>query len=120
MRINRIILVDDESVVRLTTSMILKKLGCEVVAFSNGPEAIAYFQNNSNSVDLAIVDSHMPEMSGTELFAALRTINPSLKAVLASGFLDDDEKGAYSHDGFVAMIGKPFHIQELKDLLETL
>ncbi len=116
----RILLVDDESVVRMTTSMIFKKLGHEVVAFDNGIEALAFYREQYNVIDIVIVDSNMPKMSGSEVFQEMRTINPNVKAVLASGFLDDSEMENSMAVGFAAVISKPYHILEMKELLESL
>jgi len=115
----RILLVDDESVVRMTTSMIVKKLGHEVIAFDNGLDALTFYRDQQSKIDIVIVDSHMPGMSGSELFQELQKVNSDVIAVLASGFLDDSQMENSAHEGFAAVINKPFHIQELKELLES-
>lgn len=120
MTIKHVLLVDDESVVRMTTGLILKKIGCTVIAFDNGVEALAHFKEHSDEIDIAIIDSHMPEMSGADLFKELKLVNPSLVAIMASGFLNEEEMAESSNAGFTAVINKPFHITELKQLLETL
>ncbi len=117
---HHILLVDDETVVRMTTTLILKKLGCEVSAFSNGSEALSFFTDNRDLIDLAIVDSHMPNMSGIELFHELKRVHADLKAVLASGFLDEEDMEQSQTEGFTAVLNKPFRLLELKELIDTL
>lgn len=117
---HHILLVDDEVVVRMTTTLLLKKIGCSAYAYSNGKEAIAFFLENQDLIDLVIVDSRMPEMSGVELFRALKAIRPDLKVVLASGFLDQEEIDESSLEGFTAILNKPYHLLELKELIETI
>ena len=120
MEVNLVLLIDDEDVVRLTTSLILKKLGVTVVAMSNGLEAFEYYKNNSDSVDLIILDHHMPEISGLELFGKLKEFDDSVRVVISSGFVDDDEKAKFNDIGIFGMLNKPFSVADLRNILEKI
>lgn len=120
MSVNQVLLVDDEDVIRLTMSLMLKKMGVTVVAVSRGDEAIDYYKEHMSEIDLVILDSHMPEISGLELFHVLKEFNPDITAVVSSGFLNDSERQEFEGIGIRGMLNKPFSMQDLKALLESL
>ena len=62
-----ILLVDDDVVVRGVARNILRDLGFAVRAFPGGPEALEWFAESGDSVDLALLDMRMPQMNGWEL-----------------------------------------------------
>ncbi len=111
-----VLVVDDESVIRLTLSLIIRKLGSEVFTVENGAKAEEYYQNNWQDIDLVILDQNMPDTTGTELFAKLKGINPDIRAVLCSGFIDDAE--GFLNCGISKVCNKPLSMLDVKSLLE--
>ncbi len=114
-----VLVVDDEEVVRLTTSLMLKKLGVSVVSKEDGKSALEYFQAHQNEIDLVILDSHMPGISGLELFHLIRELNKTVCVAVSSGFVDDDERLEFEGVGVCGMLTKPFAVADLKVLLES-
>ncbi len=68
----RMLVVDDEPMVRAGTARILNKLGFEVTAACNGAEALRVFSEHRGAFDLIVLDMRMPVMDGPECFAELR------------------------------------------------
>ncbi len=120
MNIKNVLLVDDEAVIRLTTSLILKKLGISSTAFDNGTEALTFYKTHQNEIDLVIIDSHMPEMSGIELFKKLKDLNPSIRVVISSGFVDESERVEFYNIGATGLLNKPFSVSDIKELFENI
>lgn len=104
----KILVVDDEAVVRQTAQMILKKLGYEVLLSENGQQAVELFKQSPNSFDLVILDMVMPEMNGRDCFAALRKINPEVRVVLSSGFSREKDIEQMQANGLKDFIRKPY------------
>ena len=73
--------------------------------------ALAIYTDSWRSIDLVLVDMMMPHMNGKALFEKLREINPSVTAILMSGY--DATGTAVASMGFVAFIPKPYTLQEL-------
>lgn len=109
----RILLVDDEPVVRDVATEALRQAGYEVVTHATGPDAIVHFRDSWRETDLVILDMIMPEMTGHALCCALREIDPNVKAILATGFSLNGEARKILADGVLGFVQKPFHIQEL-------
>jgi len=117
MSISHVLIIDDENVIRLTLSLMLKKLGVSSEMTEDGATAEAYYRDNWQSVDLVIIDQNMPDTTGVDLFDNLKMINPSIHAVLCSGFIDESEKHLIDDVGFLKVLSKPLSITDLKSLL---
>jgi two-component system NtrC family sensor kinase len=115
-----ILLVEDEDAVREFVSRILIKQGYEVVAYSNGFDALEYCRRNISGIDLLLTDVVMPRMSGRELSEQAATICTGLKTLFMSGYTDAllAQRGVpTSGDN---LITKPFKPEELLDMLRSL
>jgi CheY-like chemotaxis protein len=104
----RILLVDDEPLVREATQRLLEVLGCEVTVCADGERAVEYYRAFHTSIDLAIVDMVMPVKDGGETFLAMREIDPKGKVLLASGYTQDGAARAVLERGANGFISKPY------------
>jgi PAS domain S-box-containing protein len=111
----RILVVDDEGIVRRALDRMLRDAGYEVVTASDGPEAVAWYGENPGGIDLAIIDMRMPEMDGRECFQALRRINAEVRAIFSTGFEVEAVVRAALEDGMVGFVRKPFKLHELTE-----
>jgi two-component system cell cycle sensor histidine kinase/response regulator CckA len=109
----RVLLVDDEDLVREATSRLLRRLGCQVVAFENAFDAIQHYRDTWQSVDVVVLDMVMPMLDGKAAFQALRQLNPAAAIVLASGFSVDGVAQALLEQGAKAFLQKPFSLATL-------
>ena len=117
----RVLLVDDETLVRTMTRTVLGFAGYQVVEAEDGVEAVEKFRSASPKIELALLDYHLPRMNGHEVLVQIREMDPKLPAVILSGGLHEGI-GATGLDG-VAFLHKPFQNDELlrvmRDLLEA-
>ncbi len=109
----RILLVDDEDVVREMTAEMLTSLGYEVHECATGLEAVWHYREHSAEIDLVVLDLVMPQMSGREAYAAIRQIDPQVKVLLASGYSVDGEAQGILLDGAKGFLQKPYRKAEL-------
>jgi len=79
----QILIVDDESSIRLTLSALLKRAGFEVTSAENGPEAVALLERQA--FELLLVDLKMPGMDGMQVVAAARQRQPDLAIIVLTG-----------------------------------
>lgn len=112
----RILVVDDEEVLRETAQELLASLGYRVLLASNGKEAVQTLHDNPATIDLVILDVIMPEMNGIDCFYTLRKIEPNLKIILSSGFAKDADLEQLKHDGLAGYIRKPYNLEDLARL----
>ncbi|MFZ1375050.1 MAG: response regulator [Geothrix sp.] len=109
----RILLVDDEDLVRQIASDLLRSFGYKVTTCENGEEAVGYYRQSWEHIDLVILDMVMPRMGGRETFTAMRNINPKIKAILVSGHSLGGEAQQVLDEGGLAWVQKPFNRTQL-------
>ncbi|MFO1501679.1 MAG: response regulator [Verrucomicrobiota bacterium] len=106
----RILLVEDDPLVRRSVEMLLTHLGHSVEAAESGTDALAKMERTEFSLVLA--DLHMPGMKGDELAREIRRLRPKVPIVLITG-----SGSRPPSPEFVRVLNKPFAIDELRDVL---
>jgi len=103
-----ILLVEDEEMVRDLTRRILELCGYTVVEARNGVEALKICEEISETISLLMTDVVMPQMNGRELSEKVSEINPSIKTLFTSGYMNDRVMRHGVSDDEVNFIQKPF------------
>ncbi len=111
----RILVVDDEEVMRLTARAILEDLGYTVKTAQNGLEALSVYK--TASFDAVILDMVMPVMNGRDCFEKLLQLDPSAKVILSSGFTRESDLTEMKKKGLKNFIRKPYRSSELSQVL---
>jgi CheY-like chemotaxis protein len=119
----RILLVEDEETVRTSTGATLRKLGYHVVLASNGSEAIEIFcqaADEGRPFDAVILDLTVHGGSGgKETVSSLKRVDPNVKAVVSSGYANDEVMTAYAEFGFSGMLAKPYTMEDLGRVIKS-
>jgi PAS domain S-box-containing protein len=110
---------DDDSLVFLVRRL-LELDGYTVSAFSQQSEAIAAVEATPDAFDLVITDFNMPGMSGIDVTQELLAVNPSLKVVIASGFVDEELTEAARKAGVTKLIFKESAIEGFCEVIQKL
>ena len=113
----RILLVDDEKRVLEVEQMTLEKLGYQVTAFSDSPEAVNAFESSPDRFDLVITDQSMPQISGIELARKIRQIRSHVPVILCSGYSEKITRETTLEDDIQAVLLKPIARQELAGVI---
>ena len=113
----KILLVDDEELIRITGKQLLEEMGFIVLLAKDGIEAIKMFKEEKNTIDLVIMDMIMPKMNGREAFFKLKEINENCKVIISSGFIKDEKLELLMEKGLAGFIRKPFSNLELNKIL---
>ncbi|HWP47936.1 MAG TPA: ATP-binding protein [Candidatus Limnocylindrales bacterium] len=118
----RILIMDDEEIVREANRRMLNYLGYDVEFAKEGTEAIELYQKTKESgkpFDVVILDLTIPGgLGGHETIQKLLEINPQVKAILSSGYLDDPIMADFRKWGFKGVIPKPYKVEELDRILQ--
>jgi PAS domain S-box-containing protein len=117
----RILVMDDEAMIRETVSEMLDNIGYEVAAATDGAEAIDLYKEAKESgqpFEVVIVDLTVAGgMGGKEAVQKLMEIDPEVKAIVSSGYSDDAVMTDFRKYGFSGVIAKPYRIKELSEVL---
>lgn len=103
-----ILIVDDEEAMRITAKAILENLGYTILLAENGAEAISFFKEHQESIDLVLLDMIMPVMNGKDCFVALQQLDSTVRVVIASGFTREEDLDDMKKRGLKGFIRKPY------------
>jgi PAS domain S-box-containing protein len=113
----RILVMDDEHMVREAAATILEELGYEVEFAGNGQEALDKYSQEMRGgrpFDAVIMDLTIPAgMGGKEAVRRLLELDPGARVIVSSGYSNDDIMSDYARFGFSAVIAKPYRIIDL-------
>ena len=116
-----ILLVDDELDIVNSIKRWLQADGFKVYGFANPLQALEYFQNNYDKIDLVLSDIRMRKMNGYELVKKIKVIRPETKVVFMTAleFTEDTSKilPSIKIDGFVS---KPGRLENLVNTIESI
>ncbi|HKO49631.1 MAG TPA: response regulator [Polyangiaceae bacterium] len=102
-----ILLVEDETQVRMVVMSILLKHGYHVMPAQHAGEALLLCESHSGTIDLLLTDVVMPQMSGPELAKRLSSSRPQMKVLCMSGYTDDSVVRHGVLESGVAFLQKP-------------
>ena len=108
-----ILVVDDEEMIRLLVRDILEEIGYNVLSAADGIEAVELYKEKDGEIDLVILDMTMPGMGGRETFEKLKEMNPSVRAILSTGYAADERARQMLAMGVKAFVQKPYRIDDL-------
>jgi len=112
----KILVVDDEQLVRWFLDRALRKSGHDVVTVSSIAEASERLK--TDKIDLLFLDLRMPEGNGVELIRQLEPPASRPKIIVCSAFITPELEDEFKTKG-ICMLRKPFKLDELNDTLQT-
>ena len=123
-RNRRILVLEDEPLIRQLIVSNLTAAGCEVTPTSEGSETVARYTEaflQGARYDLVVMDLSIPNgMGGAQAMEKLRQLDPHVQAIVSSGYSDDPIMSRYADFGFRAVLPKPYQPGELRELVTTL
>jgi CheY-like chemotaxis protein len=114
----RVLLVEDDPMVRHYTRTVLRRLGFEVLEAADGPQALALLEHPEQHLDLLLTDVLLPGgMSGRDVADAAAELRPDLPVVFASGYSRNELVGQGHLDSKVRLLDKPYRRVDLERVL---
>ena len=107
----RVLVVEDDGMVRAPLVALLEDVGCVVITAESGAEAEQYLQDSTAPLDCLLCDIVLPDANGRELAAAFKSEFPGLRVVLMSGY---DPESLGDSPTSIAVISKPFTLAALR------
>ena len=117
------LLVEDESAVRMFGARALRNKGYTVIEARSGDAALELFQSDMDPIDLLITDVVMPGTDGPTLVRKVRETEPDLRVICISGYSEETLRERISVEQAVQFLPKPFSLRQLagkvKEVLEA-
>ena len=119
----RILVVDDEKMVRNVLRQLLESLGYTVECVQDGTEAVVVYQRAQAAGQpfaVVILDYTIPGgMGGLEALARLQAIDPQVTALISSGYANNPVMADWAYYGFSGVVAKPYTIAQLQEALHN-
>lgn len=109
----RVLVVDDEPLVRTTAQAILEQLGYEVLVAEDGARAVELYE--AERPDLVVLDMIMPIMNGRQAFERLKELDPEVRVLLSSGFAKSEDVASMRAQGLKGFVTKPYAMRGLAE-----
>lgn len=115
-----VLVVEDEDAIRRMLDVALRRHGLDVLLAATGDDAVAIYREHRDAIAVVLLDVRMPDLDGPATLAAIRAIDPEVRAGFVSG-----DTGAYTTDDLIRagasfVIAKPFDVAEVADALRRL
>ena len=110
-------MVEDEALLRLTVSKVLRKKGLAVIEAFDGFSALELVRAHKDEIDVMLLDVTLPGMSGREVFEQALRLRPDLKIILTSAYSKETVDASFSGLRVESFVRKPFQLAELLQLL---
>jgi signal transduction histidine kinase/CheY-like chemotaxis protein len=104
----KVLIVDDENIVRELIKGVLSEEGIEVMKAADGYEAIEIFKKHQQNIDLVILDMIMPGIKGDEVLKTLREIRDDIKIIISSGFMSEEQRERLKEFRVDGFLDKPY------------
>ena len=118
-RAARVLLIDDEQIVREVGATMLRRAGFEVLVAEDGRAALEIFAVEPANVDVVLLDLSMPRMDGQETFAALKGLRSDVRVVLTSGYNEQEAVDRFAGEGLAGFVQKPYRLDDLVRAIDS-
>jgi DNA-binding NtrC family response regulator len=113
----RVLLVDDDSLVRWALGSMLIQHGCAVVEGQDAESATRVVADPSNVFDVILLDYRLPDVQGFELLTTLKQLAPQSRVVMMSSDISADDLAEAFRRGACAFVPKPFDLDHVWTLV---
>lgn len=116
----RILIIEDETLIRNMSREVLVSLGYDVLTAEDGEEGLRVYLEHNQSIDLVLLDIVMPKLSGKDVLIEIRKINPEAKVIMTSGFNQEMGIEDLINQNNIRFIQKPYRISVLSQLIDNM
>ncbi len=110
----KILIIDDDEIIRITSEEILHELGYETLSSDSGDHGLDLFSSQYNDISLILLDLTMPGRSVIDIFSDMLKVDPDVRVLISSGNSFDPKIEKLNSLGARGMLQKPYTILELE------
>lgn len=114
-----VLVVENEPFMREAVEDILDSVGINVFSAEDGHEGVATYLSNKDKIDLVILDMRLPGLTGAEILQMLRSINPLVKVIVASGYDEQEIQRQLKGQPTASILRKPYNADALLSAVQA-
>jgi two-component system, cell cycle sensor histidine kinase and response regulator CckA len=115
-----ILLVEDEDLVRESLKGLFEERGYTILAARDGNEAVEIYTRSHAEIDVVLTDIGLPKRDGWSAFKAMREINPAVRAIFATGYVEPSVRNEMTRQGAQHFVQKPYVPKQLFKQVESI
>ena len=115
----RVLVVEDEDLIRWTLAKALKKRGHTVVEAGDGESGLTALSQANHPFDVVVLDYRLPDRQDLSLLEDVKRISPRSAVFMMTAFGDREMRARAAARGALAVVDKPFRVTEFVTLLEN-
>ncbi|MGB8472445.1 MAG: ATP-binding protein, partial [Candidatus Acidiferrum sp.] len=115
-----IMLVEDEEMLRELGVMMMEADGYRVLAAKDGVEAVEMFESHADEIGLVVCDLGLPRLGGRDVFMRMKEIKPSVRAIVASGYLEPNVRSEILRAGVIDTVQKPYDFRDMMERIRSI
>ncbi len=115
-----IMLVEDEEMLRELGVMMMEADGYRVLAAKDGVEAVEMFEFHADEIGLVVCDLGLPRLGGRDVFLRMKEIKPSVRAIVASGYLEPNVRSEILRAGVIDTVQKPYDFRDMMERIRSI
>lgn len=108
-----VLVVEDDEAMALLLKRVLPRAGLSTFIAADGAQAIEFYRDNKDKIDVVLLDLGLPKISGRDVLYWLKEHDPKVKIIVATGYLDPELKSEILSAGVTECINKPYAVKEL-------
>ena len=114
-----ILVVEDERSMLQLLQKVLSRHGWQVLVASDGEQAIEVYHNEKLRIDVVLLDVGLPKVAGLQVLLKIKTENPDVRVVIASGYLEPKTKNEMLDAGVKHFVNKPYTLDEVVRMVQN-
>lgn len=116
----RILVIDDEEMIRSLAQRILIRAGFDVLTAESGQSGLKLFSENFHQIDLVLLDLTMDGILGVDTLKRIRETSPNLPCIISSGQEPGSNELPYELNRNVCFLQKPYRTKQLLEMVSPL
>jgi CheY-like chemotaxis protein len=114
-----VLVVEDEDMLRLPVTRMLRRKGFSVMEATDGPSAVKLYRAHHNGIDVVLLDMTLPGMGGREVLAELRRTCPDVSVILTTAYSQEDAFLNVNVPEALGFVRKPYELGNLIQILRA-
>ncbi|MBI2429033.1 MAG: response regulator [Ignavibacteriales bacterium] len=112
-----LLIIEDEEILRELLTHALAAHGYKILSAADAEEGVMMYKQNAEKIDLVISDFGLPKFDGFEVLKRLKAINLDIKFILASGYIEPEQRSMFMSEGAREIIQKPYDPQKFLSVI---
>jgi len=113
-----VLVIEDETSLQSILARMLEDLRCRAIVAATAAQAVKLYAREYAGIDIVLLDMILPDGTGSDVYAELKKINASVRAIISSGYSADASSLLAAEDGVVDYLEKPYGMKHLADALQ--